>query len=54
MAVSKIASCRVSEISEWDIENVESFKTAKYWAQSSQFKVWFMALSDSPGTTLQD
>ena len=24
------------------------------YAQSSQFKVWFVALSDSPGTTLQD
>ena len=27
-------------------------KIALYWAQSSQFKPWFMAISDSPGTTL--
>ena len=61
-AVTKIASCRVNEVSERDIERVGSccfflinpLKIAKYWAESSQFKVWFMALSDSPGTTLQD
>ena len=64
--LSLISSCRVYEISGQEIEKAKSclcstefsfrflLKQSSTVYQISQFKPWFMALSDNPGTTLQD